>query len=160
MRHRSGRVSPNRDQFSGNGYGDFLRSDGSDVETNRRMHPIEKVGRHTFLLKRLENLNDLALGADHADIAGTSLNGPAEDTHIVSMAAGNDDDIRRFVGIQMLHGLVEVFRMNLASRWETLFGGEGSAVIGDNHVKSGIGSRLGKIDGNVACAENIKQRWR
>src|SRR5258708_26637711 len=122
MRHRGGCLAADCNQFGSNGYGDFLRSDGSDIETDRSMHPVEKMRGNTFLLERLENLDDLALGADHANIAGTSLNGPPENAHIVSMTARNDDDIRRLVWIQMLHGPVEVLRIYFASGWETQCG--------------------------------------
>src|ERR1700736_6782408 len=159
MRHPTGRVAADGDQFSGNSYGDFFGSNGSDIDTNRSMHAVEKMSRDTVLLERLENLDDLALGADHADIARTSLNRPAEYAHVVSVATGHDDDVRRLVGIQMLHGLIEVFCIDRPSGWEAFLGGEGAPVIGDNNVEACMGSRLGKIDGDMARAENIKYCW-
>jgi len=58
MWHSSGRLAADGDQFGGNGYGDFFGRDGSDIETDRSMHAVEKMGRDALLLERLENLNN------------------------------------------------------------------------------------------------------
>src|SRR5258708_23773464 len=112
MRHSSGRLAADGDQFGGNGYGDFFGRDGSDIETDRSMHAVEKMGRDALLLERLENLNNLTLGADHADIAGTSLNGPPEVTHIAPSSSGDEHPNVTRVGDQMLPGLRDGLYIN------------------------------------------------
>ena len=102
------------DQFGGDGDCDFLGSDGADVEADGGVNAVEKMRGHAFFLQSLENLDHFALGADHADIAGARLHGPAEDAHVVAVAAGDDDDVGGLVGIELLRGLVEIERVHFA----------------------------------------------
>src|SRR5271166_1486048 len=120
------------------------------------MNPVKQVCGYSFFQQRLKNLDHLALRSDHADIAGARLHGPAQDAHVVAMAASDDDDVGSLVRFELLDSLVEIQRMNFASGGKAFLGRVGGSVVGNDGVKTGIGCRLTKIGSNVTCAEYIK----
>src|SRR5437588_9484801 len=78
-------VPPNRNQLGRDRNRNLFRSDGADVESDWGVNAVEQMRRQAFLLKRLENRDHFALGADHADVAGASLHRPAQNSHVVTM---------------------------------------------------------------------------
>src|ERR1700689_1855274 len=111
---------------------------------------------HAFPPQRLKDLNHLAPGADHADVAGASLHRPAQDAHVVTMPSSNDDNIGSLVRIKFLNSLIKIQSIHFTGRWEPLFGSVGGAIIRDNDLEARISRNLTKIDCNMACTENIK----
>ena len=61
------------------------------------------------------------------------------------MPASDDHDVGSFVGIELLDGFVKFQRMHFAGGRETLFGGVGGAIVGDDQIKTGIGCDPAKI---------------
>src|SRR3954452_9957466 len=84
------------DQLGRNGHRDFFRRDGSNIETNRSVYPIEKMFLQAFFHEFAENCDRLALRANHSDITRLGLYRPAQHPHVVAMTPGYDDDIRSF----------------------------------------------------------------
>src|SRR5579884_3697378 len=76
------------------------------------------------------------------------------------MSARHDHDIRRLVGIELLHGIVEIERVYLAGGGEAILGRVGGAIIRDDDLKASRGSRPAKIDRDVSCTKKVKQCWR
>ena len=149
-------VAPNRDQLRRDRNRNLLRSDGADIESDGRVHALEQMRGHAFLLQRLKNLDHLALRSDHADVAGASLHRPAQDAHVVAVAAGDDDDAGSLVRIELLDSFIEIERMNFASGRKAFFRGVGGAVVRDDEVKPCISGDLTKVYRNVTCTEYIK----
>ena len=74
-----------------------------------------------------EDGDGFAVGADHADVARRGLHGPAQNAHVVAMAARGDDDVGRFAGSEFGESLVKVAAMTCragesARRWRRLRG--------------------------------------
>ena len=111
MRQCAFRVASHRDQFGRYSDCDFFRRYGPNVQSNGSMHTLEEVGRQTFFLQFLENSNRLALGTYHANVACGSVYRPAQDAHIVAVAAGDDHNVRGLIGRESRHHLVEIFRV-------------------------------------------------
>ena len=109
------------------------------------MYALKKMPRQTFRLERLRYLDDFPLGTDHADVAGTCFDRPPQDPHVVAVAAGDDDDVRRLVRIEPLNRLTEIHRVHFAGVREALFGRIGGPIIGHNDVEPGRSSRPAKI---------------
>ena len=121
-------VAAQGDQLGGDRDRDLFGRDGADIESDRGVNPVEKMGWQAFLSETLENFDDFALGPDHADIARASFEGPAQDTHIVAVAARDDDEVGGFVRVELLHRLVEIERMHFTGSGKTFF------EIGRAHV--------------------------
>ena len=96
-------------------------------------------------LQGLEDLYYLALRPDHAYIASSCLYRPAQNSHIITVTAGDDYDVRGLIRIQLLHGFVEIEDMDIMGAWETLFGGVGGAIVGDNYLEAGTRGCAAKI---------------
>src|SRR5277367_3773472 len=97
MRQRRGSLTPHGNQFRGDRNCNLFRSNSADVEANRRMHAIEKIGGATLTLKSLRNLDYLALRSDHADVARPRLQRPTQNTHVIAMPASNNHNVRPFI---------------------------------------------------------------
>ena len=143
-------------QFGGDGHGNLFGSDGTDVQSNRRAHAVEQVRRQSLLLQRFEDLDHLALGSDHADVAGRSLHRPAQDAHVIAMAAGDNDDVRRLSWVQLARGFVEVEGVHLVGFWKSFLGRVGTAIVGNDEVETCIRCYPAKIDSYVTCTEKVK----
>src|SRR5256885_11259011 len=115
MRQARWGMAPKGDKLGRDRDRNLFGSDGSDVEAHGGMYTVKPMGGNAFLLQRLENLDDLALRSDHPDIARPCLDRPAQDAHIVTVPTGNDDDIGRFIGIELLRGVVEIEGVDFAS---------------------------------------------
>src|SRR5271155_3170055 len=144
------------DQLCRNRNRNLLGGDGADVESDGGVDLVEEMGGYAFLPQRFKDSNHFALGADHPDVAGAGLHGPAQQTHVVAMTAGDDDDVGSFVGIKLLRRLIEIKRMYFAGGREAFLGRVGGAVVGDDGVETCIRGHLTKICSYVTCAENIK----
>src|SRR5229473_3949449 len=151
-----GSVTAHGNQFGGDGHGNLFGSDGTDVQSNRRVHSVEQVRRQSLLLQRFEDLDHLALGSDHADVAGRGLHRPAQDPHVVAMAAGDNDDVRRLSWVQLACGFIEVEGVNFVGVWKSFLGRVGTAIVSHDEVETGIRSYPAKIDSYVTCTEKIK----
>src|SRR5579863_2603682 len=90
VRQRGRGLPAHGDQFGSNGNGDLFGCDGADIETDGGVHSVEKVRRKALVAQGLENLDHFALRSDHADIAGSGLHGPAQEAHVVAVAASHD----------------------------------------------------------------------
>jgi len=134
---------------------DLFRRDGADIESDGGVNPVERWAAG-LRLQSLENFDDFALGPDHADVARASFRGPAQDTHIVTVAARDDDEVGGFVRIELLHRLVEIERMHFNGQRENVLGGVGGAVVSHDDVEACIAGNLAKVYSDMACTENIK----
>ena len=114
------------------------------------------MGGQTFLLKLFEDGDGLASGSDHADVAGGGLHGPAQHTHIVAMAAGDDDDVGRFVGRDLGHCFFEIFGDDLVGLGETFAVRVGFTVVDDGDIESGDAGDLIEAGGDVTGAEDVE----
>src|ERR1700730_7220813 len=94
--------SPYADKLSSNADRDFLRRQRADLQPYRRMHVLETLRGNAFALERLIHREHLALAADHADVMGFGAYGPAEYAHVVAVAARDDHQVTRSVGLQFL----------------------------------------------------------
>src|SRR5271165_2238943 len=129
-------MSADRNQLRRDGNGDLFWGDGANIQANRCVNTVEKMRRYTFLAQRLEDLHDLTFRTDHAHVAGARLHGPAQDAHIVAMAACDDHDVGRLVRVELLRSLIEIEGVNLAGGGEAFLGGVGGAVVSHHDVKS------------------------
>src|SRR5580704_1502271 len=152
----STRVPANRNQLCRDGNRNLLRGDGADVESDGRVNPVKQMRRHAFLLQRLEDLDHLALGADHADIAGASLHRPAQHAHVVAVTASDNNDVGGLVRLERAGGFVEVERMHFASRRKAFLSGVGGSIVGNDEVKARISGNLAKVYRYMTCTKNIK----
>ena len=97
---------------------------------------------------------DLALAADHGDVARRGGDGPAQHAHVVAMAAGDDDDVAGVVDGQLREDLF-VFRGVDFVRFGKAFAiGERLAVVDDHGAKPARFAILREALRNVAGAEN------
>src|SRR5215472_14479591 len=156
MRQSCRGMTSNRDQFRSDCHPDFFRRDRTDIEPDRSVDAIKQMSGSPLSLQCLENLNDLSLRADHPDVFGTSLHGPAQDVHIVSMTTRDDYDVGGFSRVELLHRLVEVERVDFARRSEALLRRVRGAIIGHNHIEARTSRSLANIKCHVTCAKNIK----
>src|SRR5579871_5852520 len=156
VRERPLGLAANGDEFGRDRDGDFFRRDGADVEPDGGVDAFEEAGGETLFLQLAGDGDGLALGPDHADISGLRLHRPAEDAHIVAVAARDDDDVGGFVGREPAHGLVEVFGNHLTGFGETLPVGVGVTVVNDDGVEARhFGSSI-EVCGHMAGAKYIK----
>src|SRR4029077_19086609 len=149
-------MAAKRDQFGSDRHGDLLRGHGPDIESDRRMNPAEQMSGQALFLQRLKDTDDLALGADHADVARTRLHGPAQDAHVVAVAASDNHNIGRFVGLELPHSLIELERVYFAGGREALLGSVRRTVVGDDNVEAGWDRCPAKIDRHMTCTEKVK----
>ncbi len=89
------------DEFSHDGDGDFFWRDGSDINADGGVDAGKLLGGNAFFFQLFVDGDGFALRADHADITRRSFSGPAKHAHIVTMAAGDDDDVRRIIGREL-----------------------------------------------------------
>src|SRR5450432_1609810 len=143
------------DQLGCNRNCNFLWRDGSDVESNRGMHPFEQIRRKPFFGELLKNCDGLSLRADHSDIAGWSLHRPSQYPHVIAMPASDDHEVSGFTRRETCHGQVEVFSDDLFGFGKAFTVGVALAVIHHSHVETGAFGSLVKIYGNMTCTENI-----
>src|SRR5258708_26510917 len=150
------RAASNRDQLRCDRNRNLLGSDGANIETDGSMDPVEQMCGYALFLQSLEDFNRLAFGPDHSDVTGAGLHRPTQNSHVIAMAAGDDDDIGRLVRIEFLRRLLEVKRVHFAGVGKAFLGGIRGAIICDDDIESCIRSYLAKVYRNVACTENIK----
>jgi hypothetical protein len=60
---------PDGDQLGEDGDGDFLRRDRANVESNRRVHPLQEIRRHLLGEQRVVQTLDLGLTANQPEVA-------------------------------------------------------------------------------------------
>src|SRR5262249_8872615 len=120
------------------------------------VNTLEQFRRKTLFDQFAENRNRLTLRADHSDISGACLHGPAQHTHVISMPAGNDHDVGSLTRVKFRHGLFKVFRDHLSGFGKALTAGVSFPVVNDGYIKAGASRNLVEIYGDVTCAENIK----
>src|ERR1700722_10150271 len=109
-----------------------------------------------FRLQFLENGDRLSFRPDHADIACRSLRSPAQHAHVVVMAAGDDDDVRRLAGGKFGGSLVEIFGDHLLRVGEAIAIGVGFTIVDYGYVESGDSCNLIKAGGGGAGTENVE----
>src|ERR1700722_8293544 len=109
-----------------------------------------------FRLQFLENGDRLSFRPDHADIACRSLHSPAQHAHVVVMAAGDDDDVRRLAGGKFGGSLVEIFGDHLLRVGEALAIRVGFAIVDYGYVESGDSCNLIQAGGDVAGTEDVE----
>ena len=81
-------VAAHGDELGEDGDGDLFGRDGADIEPNGRMHAIEELGLEAFAGEFAKDGDGFAFGTHHADVARGGLHGPAQDAHVVAVAAG------------------------------------------------------------------------
>src|SRR6266576_2700753 len=145
-----------RDQLGSDRYGDLLRGYGPDIEPDRRMNPVEKMRGQALFLQRLKDTDHLTLGTNHPNVASARLHSPAQDAHVVAVAASDNYDIGRFVGIELPHRLIELECMYLAGGRKAFLGGVRRAVVGDDNVEPGWHRCSTKVDRHMTCTEKVK----
>src|SRR3954468_24208240 len=64
----------------------LVRSHGADVESDGGVHAIEEMRGQSLGLQGFENLDDLTLRSDHANVASPRLDRPAQQAHVVPMS--------------------------------------------------------------------------
>src|ERR1022692_3189544 len=80
----------------------FLRRNRSDLQPHGSEHAREALSGDAFLFQFLDYVNnDFALAADHGDVPRVGRDGPTQHTHIVAVAAGDDDQVAGFIDGQM-----------------------------------------------------------
>src|SRR5260221_2475720 len=72
------RVTAHRNQFSSDRHSNLLRRNGADIESDGSVDAIKQMCRHALILQRFENLDDLALRADHPDVTRPRLHRPTQ----------------------------------------------------------------------------------
>src|SRR5271166_5902194 len=101
-------LSSFRDQFRGDRYGNFFRSNRSNIQSDGRMDSVEEMRGQSFRLQLFENSDCLSFRSDHSDVTRWSLHRPAQHSHIVAMAARDDHDVRRLGGRKLRCRLLEI----------------------------------------------------
>ena len=146
-------LAANGNHFGDDGDGDFLGGKGSDVEAHGGVDPFEGGAGESFLFEFLDNADDLTLAADHGDVAGRGGDGPAEDAHVVLVAAGDDDEVAVRIDGEAGEEILVFAGEGFGGVGESFFVGEGFAVVGDGDVKAGDGTDTTEAFGDVASAE-------
>ena len=81
------------DQFGSDADGDLRHGLRADVETDRRVDAVQGFGRHAFVQQVVEDQLDLALAADHADVARAAIDQVEQGLFVVVVAARHDQAI-------------------------------------------------------------------
>jgi len=92
-----GRSTPRRTPMSSPGWRrDFFRRTRADIEPMGEWTRSNNSGFRLPWSTR-EIRDGLAAGADHADIFCVGPDGPAQDAHVIAMAARDDHKVRRII---------------------------------------------------------------
>src|ERR1700739_1496588 len=86
------------DEFCHDGDSDLLRRDGADVEAYRGEHALETFSCNPLRFQLLIDGKNLAARSNHSNVERGSIDSPAEDLHVVTVAAGDNDNVRTFAG--------------------------------------------------------------
>jgi len=109
------------------------------------VHAVKQMLGDAFVPQVLENLDYLALRPNHANVARLGLHRPAQHPHIVAMSASHDHNVRRLIGREPGHGLLEILCDHFFGVGKTIAAGVGIAVINHDHLKTGSASHFVKI---------------
>src|SRR5260370_177558 len=90
----------------------------------------------------------------HKEDMRLRAHGPCEHAHIFFVSAGDDDEIRRRIGLNFLEGLL-VAGENLLRHRKALQIGEGFAIVDNSDGKARGTCRFGHGHGDVTAAEEI-----
>src|SRR5579863_6677730 len=124
------------------------------------MDALEKLRIEAFARELAKHGDGFSLGADHSDVACRCLHCPAQNAHVVAMAASGDDDIGGLGGNQVLQRLIEVFGDDFACIGETLRVGVRLTIVCNDAVEASVASGFKELNGNVPGAKNVEQRHR
>src|ERR1017187_881293 len=100
VRQSNGTSAADGDQLSHDGDGDLLRHGRANLQANGSEDALEALPRSAFRLQLLKDSEHLAARADHSDVMRGRIQSPAENAHIVAVAASDDDDIGGGAGRQ------------------------------------------------------------
>src|SRR5947207_13563370 len=142
-----------RDQLCANRYRDFFWSNSPNIQTYRRMDPFEQISRNSFLSQFAENGNRLPLRPNHTDIPRWSLHCPAQNTHIVTMPACKDHNIRGFAESQPRHDFIEVIRNHFLRARKAFSIGISLTVIHNGHIKPSVAGHFVKVERHMPRAK-------
>src|SRR5437868_5474857 len=106
-------VAPHRNHFSDHGDGNLFGHNRANLEAHWREDTLEEVPGNTFFLKLLDHSDHLALAPDHRDIASGRFDGPAQDAHVVAMAACDDHEVTRAVYRKLWEHTLILFGVDL-----------------------------------------------
>src|SRR5438094_10545767 len=76
---------------------DLLGRNCADLQAHGRMDALHALARDALFFKLLDDIEYLALAADHGDITRLCAHGPAQHAHIVAVPARHDDDVTRLI---------------------------------------------------------------
>ena len=97
--------APLADDLGHDADADFLRRIGADVQTDRRVHAVEVMAVDALRFQTLPHFGDLALAADHAEVAGVAVVNLLQNMLVVLVAARHEDHVIVVAKIERLADL-------------------------------------------------------
>lgn len=152
-----GLVAADGDELAGDADGDFAGFDGADAEADGGVNAGELVGSDAIIFEGFVDADDLAAGANEADVLRLAAGDGGEGIAIVFVAAGDDHNVAVVVELVLL---IE-FGERLIDRADEAGGvriresvgiGVVGAVVDDGEVEVDGGGEFAEFGANVAGA--------
>jgi len=125
-----------RDELRGDGDGDFSGGLSADFESDGGMNRCDQLFADSFFLKLAKTGGDLALAADHSQVAMWTLDAALEDFVVVSVFVGENDDVGALQQGDLLEGCCIIQTNNIVGVREILAIGNFLAVVDYRYVKA------------------------